>query len=117
MQGIEQLSRFHMLGTVVKSEIRCKLCSSILESPNDALEMSLVYLTQDLDAAAGLRALQKRIHLVPGAVHDFLQAGGISAAVTILCSQPLHAELRDAAVTLLQAVLQRLPAEASAAFL
>ena len=88
-----------------------------LELPTKALQMSLVHLMQDLDAAAGLRALQKRIHLVPGAVHDFLQAGGISAAVTILCSQPLHADLRDAAVTLLQAVLQRLPAEASAAFL
>ncbi|CAL5230097.1 g13555 [Coccomyxa viridis] len=71
----------------------------------------------DLDAAAGLRALQKRIHLVPGAVHEFLQAGGISAAVTILCSQPLHANLRDAAVTLLQAVLQKLPDEASSAFM
>lgn len=83
----------------------------------EALCFSLLHHTQDLDAAVGLRVLHKRMHLVPGAVHEFLQAGGISAAVTILCSQPLHADLRDAAVTLLQAVLQRQPAEASSDFL
>ena len=90
---------------------------SVLGLSTVILQFSPVHSMQDLDAAAGLRALQKRVHLVPGAVHEILQAGGISAAVTILCSQPLHADLRDAAVTLLQAVLQRLPAEASSAFL
>ena len=74
-------------------------------------------MLQDSAAAAGLRALQKRIHIVPVAVHEFLQSGGMSAAVTILCSQPLHAELRDAAIALMQAVLQKLPSDASQAFL
>lgn len=81
------------------------------------LTNQLMILLQDSDAAADLRALLKRSHLTPGGVHEFLQAGGISAAVTVLCSQPLHADLRDAAVTLLQAVLQRLPDEASLAFM
>lgn len=80
-------------------------------------ESCFISTLQDTAAAAGLRALQRRINLVPVAVHEFLQAGGVSASVTILCSQPLHEDLRDAAVTLLQAVLQKLPCDASAAFL
>ena len=75
------------------------------------------WVLQDSAAAAGVRALHKRIHLSPSAVHEFLQAGGVSAAVTILSSQLLHEELRDAAVSLLQAVLLKLPGDASTAFL
>ncbi len=74
------------------------------------------WVLQDGAAAAGVRALHQRIHLSPSAVHDFLQAGGISAAVTILSSQLLHTDLQDAAVALLQAVLLKLPGDASAAF-
>ena len=72
---------------------------------------------QDSAAAAGLRVLEKRVEAVPVAVYEFLQAGGVPAAVTIITSEPVHMELREAAVSLLIAVARKQPQALSLAFL
>lgn len=71
---------------------------------------------QDSAAAAGLRALEKRVESVPVAVYEFLQAGGVPAAVTIITSEPVAPELRDAAISLLSAVARKQPQAMSLAF-
>jgi hypothetical protein len=72
---------------------------------------------QDDAAAAGLCALEKRIEAVPVAIYEFLHAGGVPAAVTILTSRQLQPPLRDAATGLLMTVLRKQPRAASMAFL
>lgn len=79
-------------------------------------QVSACYL-QDVAAAAGLRSLEKRIETVPVAVHEFLQGGGVPAAVTILVSEPIQAQLRDVTVSLLTIVLRKQPQAAAKAFL
>jgi hypothetical protein len=71
---------------------------------------------QDSAAAAGLRALEKRVEAVPVAVYEFLQAGGVPAAITIITSEPVHMELREAAISLLIAVARKQPQALSLAF-
>ncbi|BDA45178.1 probable Ankyrin repeat and sterile alpha motif domain-containing protein at N-terminal half [Coccomyxa sp. Obi] len=73
-------------------------------------------LPLDSAAAAGLRALEKRVESVPVAVYEFLQAGGVPAAVTIITSEPVAPELRDAAISLLSAVARKQPQAMSLAF-
>ncbi|KAK9908264.1 hypothetical protein WJX75_005082 [Coccomyxa subellipsoidea] len=70
----------------------------------------------DSAAAAGLRALEKRVEAVPVAVYEFLQAGGVPAAITIITSEPVHMELREAAISLLIAVARKQPQALSLAF-
>lgn len=53
---------------------------------------------------------------VPVAVYEFLQAGGVPAAVTIITSEPVHMELREAAISLLIAVARKQPQALSLAF-
>lgn len=76
-----------------------------------------MFKTQDNEAAAGLRALEKRVEAVPVAVYEFLQAGGVPAAVTIITSEPVHVELRDAAISLLVAVARKQPQAMFLAFM